>query len=199
MKRPVRLGVLFSGRGSNLEALIRACREGCLKGVAEVVVAATQKPGAGGLELAKRWGVATCVVEPMKGEAREAFDARMVAALATRGVEWVALAGYMRLVSPGFLAAFPNRVVNIHPADTAKHQGLHGYEWAFEQRLPETFITVHRVDAGLDTGAVLARERVDLAGAETLDEVVKRGLAVEHRLYAETLRKTLTEESPCVE
>jgi phosphoribosylglycinamide formyltransferase-1 len=83
--------------------------------------------------------------------------------------------------------AFAGRILNIHPADTHQHQGLHAYEWAFDNRLPETKITVHLVDEGLDTGPILAQRVVNLVGADTLAEVQRRGLAVEHVLYAETL------------
>ena len=84
----------------------------------------------------------------------------------------------------------------VHPADTARHQGLHGYEWAFDQRLPATRITVHLVDEGLDTGRVLAQREVDLRGAETLAEVERRGLAVEHQLYPEALKTFLALSFP---
>ena len=89
------------------------------------------------------------------------------------------------------VARYRGRMLNVHPADTARHQGLHGYEWAFGQRLPATKITVHLVDEGLDTGRVLAQREVDLRGAETLAEVERRGLAVEHELYADALKAFL--------
>ena len=104
----------------------------------------------------------------------------------------VVLAGYMRMVTPRIVEAYRGRMLNIHPADTRLHQGLNGYGWAFEQKLPSTRITVHLVDEGLDTGAILAQREVDLRGADTLAEVERRGLAVEHELYPETLRTFLT-------
>ena len=91
------------------------------------------------------------------------------------------------MLSPEFVRAFTGRIVNIHPADTARHQGLHAYEWAFANQLTETRITVHLVDEGLDTGPVLAQRTVNLEGASTLAEIQRRGLVVEHELYAETL------------
>ncbi|MDD4904453.1 MAG: formyltransferase family protein, partial [Candidatus Bipolaricaulis sp.] len=92
-------------------------------------------------------------------------------------------------------ARYRNRIVNIHPADTAAYQGPDGYRWAFEQRLPETAITVHLVDEGVDTGRVLAQETVSLRGTTTIDEVRRRGLEIEHALYSRTLRTWFEEES----
>jgi len=103
----------------------------------------------------------------------------------------VVLAGYMRILSPAFIQPFAGRIINIHPADTHLHQGLHAYEWAFENKLPETKITVHLVDEGLDTGPVLAQKTVDLRGVDTLAEVERRGLAVEHEVYAQTLAELI--------
>jgi phosphoribosylglycinamide formyltransferase-1 len=90
--------------------------------------------------------------------------------------------------------AFAGRIINIHPADTHQHQGLHAYEWAFDNHLPETKITVHLVDEGLDTGPILAQRVVNLGGATTLAEVQRRGLAVEHELYADTLRQIIASQ-----
>ena len=95
----------------------------------------------------------------------------------------------MRILSPQVVRRYAGRVVNIHPADTAQHQGLHGYRWAWDKRLPSTAVTVHLVDEGLDTGPVLAKKTVDLRGARNLEEVEARGLAVEHRFYSQVLRE----------
>jgi phosphoribosylglycinamide formyltransferase-1 len=97
----------------------------------------------------------------------------------------------MRILSPVLVNAFPKRIINIHPADTTAHQGLHGYEWAWENKLPETKITVHFVDEGLDTGSIIAQEIVDLRGVTSLEEVEARGLAIEHKLYSKTLSELL--------
>jgi phosphoribosylglycinamide formyltransferase-1 len=101
--------------------------------------------------------------------------------------DYIILAGYMRMLSADFVANFPHKIINIHPADTTQHQGLHGYEWAFENHLEETKITIHFVDVGLDTGKIIAQKTVDLKGAKTLEEIEQRGLAVEHQFYPETL------------
>ena len=100
----------------------------------------------------------------------------------------------MRILSPLFIRAYRNRIINIHPADTAQFQGLGAYVWAWENGLQETKITVHFVDEGIDTGPVIGKETVDLRGAQSLEEVERRGLAVEHRFYSEMLRKVFTEQ-----
>ena len=179
-----RLVVLASGRGSNAAAIVSATRDGILAGVATVDAIVTNSSTAGVLEREAELGVPVLAI-PSKGLAREAWEAELLAQVPAPDY-WV-LAGFMRILSPGFVARFPEHIVNIHPADTRAHQGLHGYEWAFDSRLPETWITVHVVDQGLDTGRVLGRERVDLGGATTLAEVEARGLAVEHELYPRVL------------
>ena len=186
------LAVHFSGRGSNLDAIATATESGVLAGVARVAVAVSNQPDAGGLAVARAHGVPTAVVES-KGLAREAFDAALVRALAPHAPDLVVLAGFMRVLSKVFLGAYPGRVVNIHPADTAAHKGLHGYEWAFAQQLPETWVTVHLVDEGLDTGPVVRRARVDLRGVQTEADVVARGLAVEHALYPQAIAALLAQ------
>jgi len=189
--RPARLAILLSGRGSNMLALAEAVRVGVLRGVAEIAVVFSNDPAAPGLESAAALGLPTASLSS-KGRKRESFDLEVVDNLKVYQPDYVVLAGYMRVLSPAFVRAFAGRIVNIHPADTHQHQGLHAYEWAFDNRLPETKITVHLVDEGLDTGPVLAQQVVNLVGADTLAEVQRRGLAVEHRLYAETLATLIT-------
>jgi phosphoribosylglycinamide formyltransferase-1 len=184
--RHARLAILLSGRGSNMLALAEAVRHGVLRGLAEVVLVFSNDPTASGLEAAAALGIPVASL-PSKGHPRAEYDAQVVKLLQTHQPDYVVLAGYMRVLSPTFVRAFPGRIVNIHPADTHQHQGLHAYEWAFDKRLPETKITVHLVDEGLDTGPILAQRVVNLEGADTLAEVQRRGLAVEHVLYAETL------------
>jgi phosphoribosylglycinamide formyltransferase-1 len=182
-----RLAILLSGRGSNMLALVEACRSGVLRGVCEPCVVLSSDPLAAGLARATALGVPTVTV-PARGLGRGAFDRALIEALAPFAPDWIALAGFMRILGPQVLGRWAGRVVNIHPADTRQHQGLHGYAWAWERGLAQTRITVHLVDAGLDTGPILAQRAVDLRGAGSLEEVEARGLAVEHGLYAEALR-----------
>jgi phosphoribosylglycinamide formyltransferase-1 len=196
-QRPARLAILLSGRGSNMLALAEAVRAGALCGLAEIAVVFSNDPAAPGLESAAALGLPTASLLS-KGRKRESFDLEVVNILRQYQPDYVVLAGYMRVLSPAFVRAFAGRIINIHPADTHQHQGLHAYEWAFENRLPETKITVHLVDEGLDTGPILAQQVVNLVGADTLAEVQRRGLAVEHTLYAATLAALLTAASPAL-
>ena len=191
--RPARLAILLSGRGSNMLALAEAVRAGVLQNLAEIVVVFSNDPAAPGLDSAAALGLPTASLSS-KGRKREEFDREVVTTLQAYQPDYVVLAGYMRVLSPTFVRAFVGRIVNIHPADTHQHQGLHAYEWAFDNRLTETKITVHLVDEGLDTGPILAQRVVNLVGADTLAEVQRRGLAVEHVLYAETLRELIRQE-----
>ncbi|UOQ72791.1 phosphoribosylglycinamide formyltransferase [Hymenobacter cellulosilyticus] len=191
--RKARLAILLSGRGSNMVALVNAVQSGVLQHLAEVAVVFSNKPDAPGLETAAALGCPTASLTS-QGRKRQEFDAEVVQVLQQFQPDYIVLAGYMRILSPTFIRAFAGRILNIHPADTHQHQGLHAYEWAFENQLKETKITVHLVDEGLDTGPILAQHPVDLQGAGTLEEVERRGLAVEHFLYADTLARLIRGE-----
>ncbi len=184
--RRVRIAILISGRGSNMEAIVRAARDGVLSGRCEVVAVVADRESAPGLERARALGV-PCAVVPARGLAREEFDQRLRDRLEPLAIDYVVLAGFMRILSPVMLERYPDRIVNIHPADTREHRGLDGYAWAFERQLAETRITVHLVDEGLDSGRILGQRAVDLRGTRTLAEVERAGLAVEHCFYSEVL------------
>lgn len=189
-----RLAILISGRGSNMEALIRATQYGILKDVAEIVLVFSDNYEAKGLAIAQSFQIPTQFLEK-KGKTRQQFDSELVQILQKYNIEWVILAGYMRIVSTVLLQAYPQKVLNIHPADTQLHQGLHGYQWAFENSLKSTKITVHFVDEGLDTGRIIAQQEVDIQGLTSLEAIEKRGLAVEHELYAQTIYNLLKNNS----
>ena len=186
-----RVAILISGRGSNMVALAESVRNGVLAGRCEIAAVVASRPGAPGLARAREMGLAAFALDG-RGMAKDAYDDALLAVLENGRADVVVLAGYMRILSPRVVERYRGRILNIHPADTAQHQGLHGYEWAFERRLPATKITVHLVDEGLDTGAVLEQRDVDLRGADTLEEVERCGLAVEHELYPEALKTFLT-------
>ena len=186
-----RVAILISGRGSNMVALAESVRNGVLAGRCEIAAVVASRPGAPGLARAREMGLAAFALDG-RGMAKDAYDDALLAVLENGRADVVVLAGYMRILSPRVVARHRGRILNIHPADTAAHQGLGGYTWAFAQKLPSTKITVHLVDEGLDTGAVLAQREVDLRGAATLAEVERRGLAVEHQLYPEALKTFLT-------
>ena len=182
-----RVAILLSGRGSNMVALAEQARDGLLASCAEVVLVASNRPDAPGLAKAAAMGLETAT-SSSAGKRRSVFDRELLDMLEPFAPDWIVLAGYMRILTPQVIRRYPGRIINIHPADTRLHQGLHGYEWAWEQRLPATKITVHLVDEGLDTGPILAQREVDLGDVSSLEEVEQRGLAVEHGFYAQVLR-----------
>lgn len=171
-----------------MEAIVKNCRLGKLKGKITPVLVFSNKVEAAGLPIAESYSLTSASISS-KGHDRVTYDSKVRALIDTFQFDYIVLAGYMRILSPEFVQAYPNKIINIHPADTKVHQGLHAYEWAFEQKLPETKITVHYVEEGLDTGPIIGQKRVDLRGAETLEEVEKRGLKVEHQFYSEMLLK----------
>ena len=184
----IKMVIFISGRGSNMEALIRATQEGILKGIAEPVLVFSNQPEALGLPLAQALGVPTLSLDA-QGLKRTAYDQKVIEILKDYAFDYLILAGYMRILSSEFIRNFPQKIINIHPADTRLHQGLHAYEWAFQNQMSETKVTVHYVNEGVDTGQIIAQTTIDLSGAQTLDEVEQRGLAIEHQFYAQTLKE----------
>lgn len=186
-----RIAMFISGRGSNMEAILKQARDGMLADCCEVALVFANTAEALGLRVAEQYGVPTAFIES-NGKRRRDFDRQALDLLEPLRLDYLVLAGYMRILSPIVIERYRNRIINIHPADTRVYQGIHGYEWAFEQRLPTTKITVHLVDEGVDSGRILAQRDVDLRGANSLEEVQQRGLRVEHALYSETLRDVFT-------
>ena len=184
-----RLGVLISGRGSNLEALAAACRAGLLPARVELVL--SNRAAAPGLERAQVYGIPTEIVSPRGYADRATYDAALVDRLRRRGVEWVCLAGFMRLLSPAFLDAFPGRVVNIHPSLLPAFPGLDAQAQALAYGVKVTGCTVHLVDGGLDSGPIVAQSAVDLLEDDTVETLSARILEAEHRTYVLAMRRLL--------
>lgn len=180
------LGVLCSGSGTNLQAILDACADRSLD--AQVKLVLCNKPGVMALERATRAGVPTRVLSHKDAPSREAYDAMLVGALREAGVDLVVLAGFMRLVTPVLLGAFPDRVVNIHPALLPSFPGVDGQKQALEYGVTLTGCTVHLVDAGMDTGPILAQAAVPVLDGDDRDTLAKRVLRQEHRLLVEVLR-----------
>ena len=181
----VRVAVLISGSGSNLQAILDAAAAPDYP--AEVALVLSNKADAFGLERARRAGVPTDVLSH-RGLAREAYDAALVERLQAAGVQWVCLAGFMRIVTPVLLGAFPGRVLNIHPALLPAFPGLHGQAQAFDAGVRVAGATVHLVDEGTDTGPIIAQGVVPVLPDDDADRLAARILTVEHRLYPMALR-----------
>jgi phosphoribosylglycinamide formyltransferase-1 len=183
-----KIGVLVSGRGTNLQALMNAAQRGQLGGEVAVVVSNVEQAPA--LDRARRAGIPG-VFRDHRGRKREEFDQELVTHLRDHGVELVCLAGYMRLLSPGFLHAFPGRVLNVHPSLLPAFAGLEAQRQALEAGVKVSGATVHLVDEGLDSGPILMQEAVAVLDTDTVESLSTRILEVEHRIYPRAARAML--------
>ena len=180
-----RLGVLLSGRGSNLQAIIDAVAADRLAATIAVVIA--NRADAGGLERARRAGIDAIVLDHTGYSSREAYDAALVAELCRRNVWLVCLAGFMRLLSATFVEAFPNRVLNIHPSLLPAFPGLHGQDQAWRHGVKVAGATVHVVTPELDAGPIVLQAAVSVEDADTADTLAERILEAEHRIYPKAI------------
>ena len=187
--RRVPIAILVSGRGTNMVSLVRAAQEGRLH--ADVRLVLSNKADAAGLQRAAELGVPTRVMSHRDYATREAFDEALADALAQQGVEYVALAGFMRVLTPAFLNRFPRRVVNIHPALLPSFPGIHAQRQALEYGAKVSGCTVHFVDEGTDTGPVIAQVAVPVLDGDDEDALSARILENENRLYPQALDDVL--------
>ncbi len=183
----MKIGILISGRGSNMVALVDAVASGEIP-LFEVAVVISDKADAAGLAKARERGVETVVVE-RRGRSRVEHDDEIISELTKCGVELVCLAGYMRLLSPLFVQAFPNKIINIHPSLLPAFPGLDAQRQAFEAGVKVTGCTVHYVDELLDHGDVILQREVELLPDDTVETLSARILDEEHTLYVAALKK----------
>jgi phosphoribosylglycinamide formyltransferase-1 len=183
---PMRLGILLSGRGSNFLAIAEAIRTGRLKGV-EIAVVISNVAEAGGLKAARELGMPSELFVS-KGRKRKEHDADVIACLRAHGVDLVCLAGYMRLLSPGFIAAFPNRILNIHPSLLPAFPGLEAQTQAFEYGVKLAGCTVHFVDEHLDHGVIVLQRAIAVEDGDDAHSLAERILVEEHIAYSEAIR-----------
>lgn len=182
---PLDLGVLISGRGSNLQAILEAIATGKLD--ARVRLVLSNRPGVLGIARAEAAGVPTRVVNHKDYGSRQEFDAAMVTALREHGVSWVVLAGFMRIVTPVLLDAFPQRVINIHPSLLPAFPGVNAQAAALAHGVRIAGCTVHLVDPGTDTGPILAQAAVPVLEGDTEESLSERILHREHELLVHVL------------
>jgi phosphoribosylglycinamide formyltransferase 1 len=188
----MKIGILISGRGSNMVAIVEAVRSGQIPN-SEVVVVISDKTAAEGLEKAKAREIETLVIT-RKGRTREEHDAEIISELKKRGVELVCLAGYMRLLSCDFVRAFPDKIINIHPSLLPAFPGLDVQRQAIEYGVKISGCTVHFVDEDLDHGAIIAQKAVEVLDTDTAETLATRILEHEHALYIEAIRKIVEEK-----
>ncbi len=183
----MKIGILISGRGSNMMAIVEAVQSGFISD-SEVVVVISDKTRAEGLEKAKDRGIETVAI-PRKSRLREEHDVEIIAELRKRDVELVCLAGYMRLLSKYFVKAFSNRITNIHPSLLPSFPGLDAQKQAVEYGVKVSGCTVHFVDEHLDHGAIIAQKVVEVKDNDTVETLSARILEHEHALYVESVKK----------
>jgi phosphoribosylglycinamide formyltransferase-1 len=183
------IGVLLSGRGSNFEALADSVAAGRIPN-AEIALALSNREDAPGIEKARARGIEALVI-PSKGLEREAYDRLVVAALREKKVDLVCLAGYMRLISPFFVAEFRNRILNIHPSLLPAFPGLEAQRQALEHGAKFSGCTVHFVDEHLDAGPIILQAVVPIDNRDTPETLAARILREEHRIYSEAVRIVL--------
>jgi phosphoribosylglycinamide formyltransferase 1 len=184
-----RIGVLLSGRGSNFEALADSVAAGRIPG-AEIAMVVSNREGAPGIARANERGIATRVIAS-KGLERETYDRQVVAVLNEYKVDLICLAGYMRLLSPYFVAAFPNRILNIHPSLLPSFPGLESQRQALEYGVKFAGCTVHFVDENLDAGPIVLQAAVAVQDEDTEATLSEKILREEHRIYSEAVRIVL--------
>ncbi len=186
---PARLAVLLSGRGSNFEALAAACAAGSLAG--EIVLVASDNPGAPGLERARARGLTAVGLSVKELGGKAALEARLLGLMSESRVDLICLAGFMKILSPDFVARFPYRILNIHPALLPSFPGLHAQEQAVRYGVRVSGVTVHFVDSGTDTGPIVAQTAVPVLKGDDGDTLAARILPFEHELYVSALRRVL--------
>jgi phosphoribosylglycinamide formyltransferase 1 len=183
---PLRLGVLVSGAGSNLQAILDAIAAGAL--AAEVAVVISNRAGVQALERARAAGVPALTIPHRDFSTREAFDRALVGALRAANVEWIVLAGFMRVLTPEFLVPYAGRIINIHPALLPAFPGVDAAKQALEYGVKITGCTVHFVELGVDTGKIIAQRAVPVEPSDDLNALAARIHAAEHELFVSVLR-----------
>jgi phosphoribosylglycinamide formyltransferase 1 len=195
-KKIWRLGILISGRGSNMVALADAVRAGRVP-QAEVALVISDQANAAGLERARERGLPVAVIE-RRGRSREEHDREIAATLRDHQVDLVCLAGYMRLLSSEFVNEFRGRILNIHPSLLPAFPGLHPHKQTLDAGVTSSGCTVHYVDETLDGGPIIAQRTVPVLPGDTEESLAARILGQEHELYAEAVRKVIESLNHCV-
>ena len=178
----LKVGVLISGRGSNMRAIVES------RAAPEVRAVISNRPGAEGIEWARSRGIPTRVVDHKAHPTREAFDAAMAEAIASHSPDLVLLAGFMRIFTPGFIERFPRRILNIHPSLLPSFPGLHTHRQALAAGVKLHGCTVHVVTPSLDNGPIVIQAAVPVMAEDTEDSLAERVLQAEHRIYPQAVQ-----------
>lgn len=186
-----KIAVFASGSGSNFQAIIDAIQGGALN--AEVALLVCDKREAFAIERAKKNNVKVFQFLPKNYENKQAFETEILQKLKELNIEWIALAGYMRLIGETLLKAYEGRIINIHPSLLPSFPGKDAIEQAYEAKVKVTGVTIHYVDEGMDTGPIIAQAPIFIEETDTVDVVRTKIQEIEHKLYPEVLQKLLNE------
>ena len=185
-QQKLRLAVLASGGGTNLQSIIDQSQQGQLD--VEICLVISNNPGAGALTRADQAGIKSLCINHREFDTREEFDQTVIAALQKAGAELIVLAGFMRIISTLFLQAFPQRIINIHPALLPAFPGLHVQQKAIDYGVKFSGCTVHFVDAGVDTGPIIIQAVVPILHGDTEETLAARILEQEHKIYPKAIQ-----------
>ena len=170
--------IFISGNGSNMERIISESKCGVLKDVCNILFVISNNKDSLGLKKAELLDIKTFIANS---------EDEIIDILKNYNVDYLILAGFMKILSPFFVNLYKNKIINIHPADTNEYKGKNGYKWAFENNKKTTKITVHYVDKGIDTGKIIKQQEIDISNCTTLDELIYFGLTQEHDFYSNVL------------
>jgi phosphoribosylglycinamide formyltransferase 1 len=187
MTKP-KAAVFASGTGSNFEAMMTCENLAC-----EIVLLVCDKPGASVIEKAEHFGVQTFVLNPKDFDSKGDYEAKVLQSVLDAGVEWIFLAGYMRLVGPTILHTYEEKILNIHPSLLPDFPGKDAINQAFLAGVHRTGVTVHYIDEGMDTGPIIAQEQVEILPGDTIEALKDRIQKVEHMLYPEVINSVVME------
>lgn len=188
----MRFAVFASGRGTNLQAIIKAIKKGKIN--AELALVVSDNKGALALKRAKKAGIKTAVVDPKPFTSREDYDLEIVRILEQEQIDFIVLAGFMRIITSALISCFPNKILNIHPALLPSFKGVHGIEEAFNYGVKVTGVTVHFIDDKMDHGPVILQGEVKIKENDTLETLEKKIHKVEHKIYPEAIRLFVEEK-----
>ncbi|SFA49555.1 formyltetrahydrofolate-dependent phosphoribosylglycinamide formyltransferase [Anoxybacillus pushchinoensis] len=187
-----RIAIFASGSGTNFQAIVDAAKKGEIQ--ADVALLVCDRPHAKVIERAIREHVPSFVFHPKQYETKECFEREILQQLRERGVDWIVLAGYMRLIGPTLLQAYRNKIVNIHPSLLPAFPGKDAIGQAYRYGVKVTGVTVHYVDEGMDTGPIIAQQALYIYDGEPLESIERRIHEIEHTLYPQVIQQLLTEK-----
>ncbi|WP_028784676.1 phosphoribosylglycinamide formyltransferase [Thalassobacillus devorans] len=188
----IKAAIFASGTGSNFDSIVRASEKGEIP--CDIRLLVCDRSNAHVIEKAEKKNIDTFVFSPKEFDGKDAYERQILLECKERGIEWIFLAGYMRLIGPVLLAPYQNRIINIHPSLLPAFPGKDAIGQAFEKRVKVTGVTIHYIDNGMDTGPIIEQEAVRITAEDTRESLQKKIQAIEHSLYPKVIQSLLVEE-----